>query len=156
MSDKAKRGWCRRPEDADPRSNAPRRAAIRRSPTGTGGRPPSMWQAQAKPTDSSQLEKHGTEMAGLLVGAGGPAGLAGVAPAATVLPIRVAGWQADKGIAPGGSEGSHSRDRWGCFISFTAVRVVQSSARRSSCRPSREFGTGIGMSHCLMDEAWVS
>ena len=34
-------------------------------------------------------------MAGLLVGAGGPGGLAGVAPAATVLPIRVAAWQTD-------------------------------------------------------------
>ena len=37
-------------------------------------------------------------MAGLLVGAGGPAGLTGVAPGAAVLPIRVAGWQPD---APG-------------------------------------------------------
>ena len=34
-------------------------------------------------------------MAGLLVGAGGPAGVTGVAPAATVLPLRVAGWQPD-------------------------------------------------------------
>ena len=34
-------------------------------------------------------------MAGLLVGAGGPAGLAGVATGASVLPIRVAGWQPD-------------------------------------------------------------
>ena len=38
-------------------------------------------------------------MAGLLVGAGGPAGLRGVAPAATVLPIRVAGWQPDRAAA---------------------------------------------------------
>ena len=52
-------------------------------------------QAQAKPTDPSALEEHGTEMAGLLVGAGGPAGVTGVAPAATVLPLRVAGWQPD-------------------------------------------------------------
>src|SRR5439155_18966571 len=37
----------------------------------------------AKPTDPSQLEQHGTEMAGLLVGAGGPGGLAGVASSAT-------------------------------------------------------------------------
>jgi minor extracellular serine protease Vpr len=50
---------------------------------------------QAKPTDPSALEQHGTEMAGLLVGAGGPGNLSGVAPTATVLPIRVAGWQAD-------------------------------------------------------------
>jgi subtilisin family serine protease len=50
---------------------------------------------QAKPTDPSALEQHGTEMAGLLVGSGGPGDLTGVAPAATVLPIRVAGWQAD-------------------------------------------------------------
>src|SRR5438105_12752520 len=34
-------------------------------------------------------------MAGLIVGSGGPGGMAGVAPAATVLPIRVAGWQRD-------------------------------------------------------------
>jgi hypothetical protein len=53
-------------------------------------------QTQAKPTDPAQLERHGTEMAGLLVGAGGPGGLAGTAPAATLLPIRVAGWQSDE------------------------------------------------------------
>ncbi|HZO61854.1 MAG TPA: S8 family serine peptidase [Gaiellaceae bacterium] len=52
-------------------------------------------QAQAKPAASSVVESHGTEMAGLLVGDGGPGGVAGVAPAATVLPIRVAGWQPD-------------------------------------------------------------
>jgi hypothetical protein len=51
--------------------------------------------ARAKPTDPAQLERHGTEMAGLIVGAGGPGGLSGVAPAATLLPIRVAGWQVD-------------------------------------------------------------
>ena len=49
--------------------------------------------AQANPQDPSQLENHGTELAGLLVGAHGPDGLHGVAPGATVLPIRVAGWQ---------------------------------------------------------------
>ena len=37
---------------------------------------------------------HGTELAGILVGSDGPAGLRGIAPAASVLPIRVAGWQA--------------------------------------------------------------
>jgi subtilisin family serine protease len=52
--------------------------------------------ARGKPTDSAQLERHGTEMAGLLVGSGGTAGLAGIAPAATVLPIRVAGWQTNQ------------------------------------------------------------
>jgi minor extracellular serine protease Vpr len=51
--------------------------------------------AAARPDDSSQLERHGTEMAGLLVGAGGPSGLSGVATGAAVLPIRVAGWQPD-------------------------------------------------------------
>src|SRR5205807_6837495 len=44
------------------------------------------------PTD---LERHGTEMAGLIVGSGGPGGMAGIAPGASVLPIRVAGWQRD-------------------------------------------------------------
>src|SRR5205807_713164 len=51
--------------------------------------------AAPKPDDQTELERHGTEMAGLLVGAGGPYGLAGVATGASVLPIRVAGWQED-------------------------------------------------------------
>jgi subtilisin family serine protease len=51
--------------------------------------------AASRPDEPSQLERHGTEMAGLLVGSGGPGALAGVAPGATVLPIRVAGWQRD-------------------------------------------------------------
>jgi subtilisin family serine protease len=51
--------------------------------------------AAPKPGDASQLETHGTEMAGLLVGSGGPGALTGVAPGATVVPIRVAGWQRD-------------------------------------------------------------
>ena len=51
--------------------------------------------AATKPDDATRLERHGTEMAGLLVGAGGPEGLAGVATGASVLPIRVAGWQQD-------------------------------------------------------------
>ncbi|MFN2627762.1 MAG: S8 family serine peptidase [Gaiellaceae bacterium] len=49
----------------------------------------------SKPDEPAQLERHGTEMAGLLVGAGGPSGLAGVATGASILPIRVAGWQQD-------------------------------------------------------------
>jgi Subtilase family/Peptidase inhibitor I9 len=51
--------------------------------------------AATKPDDATRVERHGTEMAGLLVGAGGPEGLAGVATGASVLPIRVAGWQQD-------------------------------------------------------------
>lgn len=51
--------------------------------------------AVVDPADSSKVEEHGTEMAGLLVGAGGPGGISGVAPGASVLPIRVAGWQRD-------------------------------------------------------------
>src|SRR4051812_34073271 len=51
--------------------------------------------AVADPTEPSRLEQHGTEMAGLLVGAGGPGGISGVATGASVLPIRIAGWQQD-------------------------------------------------------------
>jgi subtilisin family serine protease len=51
--------------------------------------------AAPEPDLPAELERHGTEMAGLLVGSGGPGALAGVAPGATVLPIRVAGWQRD-------------------------------------------------------------
>lgn len=51
--------------------------------------------AEADPLDPSQLERHGTELAGVLVGHRGPFGLHGIAPKATVLPIRIAGWQPD-------------------------------------------------------------
>ena len=46
-------------------------------------------------SEPASVERHGTQMAGLLVGSGGPGGLQGVAPGATVFPIRVAGWQPD-------------------------------------------------------------
>ncbi len=49
--------------------------------------------ARTDPQNPSLLERHGTELAGLLVGSGGPGGLRGVAPGARVLPIRIAGWQ---------------------------------------------------------------
>jgi minor extracellular serine protease Vpr len=51
--------------------------------------------AAANPDAPAELERHGTEMAGIVVGSGGPGGMAGVAPGATILPIRVAGWQRD-------------------------------------------------------------
>src|SRR5918994_1299443 len=47
----------------------------------------------AKPDDSLTVEAHGTRMAGLLVGQGGPDGAAGVAPGAGVLPIRILQWR---------------------------------------------------------------
>jgi hypothetical protein len=49
--------------------------------------------AAARPDEPSDVERHGTELAGILVGASGPADLTGVATGAWVLPIRVAGWQ---------------------------------------------------------------
>ena len=51
--------------------------------------------ARQNPTTPGRPERHGTEMAGLVVGSGGPGGLAGVAPSASLLPIRIAGWQPD-------------------------------------------------------------
>lgn len=51
--------------------------------------------AQQDPTNPGRLERHGTEIAGLIVGRRGPGGLRGVAPGARLLPIRVAGWQPD-------------------------------------------------------------
>ena len=51
--------------------------------------------ARQNPTAPGRPERHGTEMAGLVVGSGGPAGLTGVAPGASLLPIRIAGWQPD-------------------------------------------------------------
>jgi subtilisin family serine protease len=58
-----------------------------------GGNPGAL--AAARPDDPTLVERHGTQMAGLLVGGGGPDGLQGVATGASVLPIRVAGWQPD-------------------------------------------------------------
>jgi subtilisin family serine protease len=51
--------------------------------------------AEQNPTQPGRPERHGTELAGLMVGVRGPAGIRGVAPGASVLPIRVAGWQPD-------------------------------------------------------------
>ena len=51
--------------------------------------------AHQHPTIPGRPERHGTALAGILVGSDGPAGLTGVAPGASVLPIRVAGWQPD-------------------------------------------------------------
>ena len=51
--------------------------------------------AHQNPTSPGRPERHGTEMAGLVAGTGGPAGLEGVAPGVALLPIRVAGWQPD-------------------------------------------------------------
>ncbi len=54
--------------------------------------------ARQNPTAPGRPERHGTEMAGLVVGSRGPAGLTGVAPGASLLPIRVAGWQPDTSV----------------------------------------------------------
>jgi len=51
--------------------------------------------AEQNPTQPGRPERHGTELAGLVAGVRGPAGIHGVAPGAAILPIRVAGWQPD-------------------------------------------------------------
>ncbi len=51
--------------------------------------------AAQNPTQPGRPERHATELAGLMVGENGPAGLHGVAPRASLRPIRVAGWQPD-------------------------------------------------------------
>jgi subtilisin family serine protease len=51
--------------------------------------------AASQPDEPAELERHGTELAGLLVGSGAQGAPFGVAPGATLLPIRVAGWQRD-------------------------------------------------------------
>ena len=48
---------------------------------------------RAHPNEPMRLERHGTQVAGLLVGSGGPGGIRGVAPGASIFPIRIAGWQ---------------------------------------------------------------
>lgn len=51
--------------------------------------------AQPHPTITGRPERHATELAGIVSGAEGPGGLRGVAPGASILPIRIAGWQPD-------------------------------------------------------------
>ena len=53
--------------------------------------------AEARPGDLRDVERHGTQLAGIIVGSApdAPAGARGLAPGARVLPIRVAGWQPD-------------------------------------------------------------
>ncbi len=48
--------------------------------------------AAANPDNRSELERHGTQLAGIIVG---PSAFGGVAPGASILPVRVAGWQRD-------------------------------------------------------------
>jgi subtilisin family serine protease len=51
--------------------------------------------AEAPPGRPADVERHGTQLAGILVGAGGPGLPDGIAPRASLLPIRVGGWQPD-------------------------------------------------------------
>ncbi|MGH3134774.1 MAG: S8 family serine peptidase [Gaiellaceae bacterium] len=51
--------------------------------------------AQPHPAIPGRPERHATELAGIITGSEGPGGLHGVAPGASILPIRVAGWQPD-------------------------------------------------------------
>ena len=58
-------------------------------------RPGSGGVAQPNPLVPGRPERHATELAGIITGSDGPQGLHGVAPAASILPIRVGGWQPD-------------------------------------------------------------
>jgi minor extracellular serine protease Vpr len=51
--------------------------------------------AQPHPTIPGRPERHGTELAGIITGSEGPDGLHGIAPGASILPVRIAGWQAN-------------------------------------------------------------
>jgi subtilisin family serine protease len=51
--------------------------------------------AQPHPTIPGRPERHATELAGIIAGTEGPNGLHGIAPGASILPVRVGGWQPD-------------------------------------------------------------
>ena len=55
--------------------------------------------AQPNPQSPLDVERHGTELAGLLVGSGGPGGIHGAAPGANVLPIRSPAGSPTAGVA---------------------------------------------------------
>jgi subtilisin family serine protease len=93
--------------------------------------------AKPKPDDPSELERHATQVAGLIVGTGGPNGLAGVAPNSTLLPIRVGGWQRDVT----GQWAVYSRTSWLRGSSGQSIRTATEAhttprASRSSASPS--------------------
>jgi subtilisin family serine protease len=50
-------------------------------------------EAAVRPDSTGELERHGTESAGIILGAPDEGGIRGVAPGASLFPIRVAGWQ---------------------------------------------------------------
>jgi subtilisin family serine protease len=58
-------------------------------------RPGSGGVAQPNPLVPGRPERHATELAGIITGTDGPEGLHGVAPGASILPVRVGGWQPD-------------------------------------------------------------
>ena len=91
----------RRPR-ADDRAARHRRrpqAAVPRRPGRAGARPrrrqPPTAQAQPNPRSRRRSSGTGRRWPGCSSASGGPDGLHGVAPGATVFPIRVAGWQPD-------------------------------------------------------------
>jgi minor extracellular serine protease Vpr len=49
--------------------------------------------AQPHPTIPGRPERHATELAGIIAGTEGPDGLHGIAPGASILPVRIGGWQ---------------------------------------------------------------
>jgi subtilisin family serine protease len=51
--------------------------------------------ARQSPTERGRIERHGTELAGIVAGIGGPARIHGMATGAQIRPVRVAGWQPD-------------------------------------------------------------
>ena len=57
--------------------------------------------AQPHPTIPGRPERHATELAGIIAGTEGPEGLHGIAPGASIMPVRVGGWQPN-------SEGGYS------------------------------------------------
>lgn len=52
-------------------------------------------EARARPGSTIEVERHGTELASVLVGASEAAGISPLVPGVRVLPLRVAGWQRD-------------------------------------------------------------
>ena len=115
--------------------------------------------AQPHPTISGRSERHGTELAGIVAGVDGPGGLHGVAPGASILPIRVAGLAAGRGgrlrgvladrSAAGGPRGSRRsergrrRPRRGSDRARRPRRAVRVVPRRSS-RPGHRGSDGAG------------
>ena len=107
------------------------------SPASTSSNPGSGGIAQPHPTIPGRPERHATELAGIIAGTEGPDGLHGIAPGASILPVRVGGWQPN---AEGGYSVYSRTDQ--ILAGLEAAVDPERRRRRARRRPDRAHRHG--------------